>query len=150
MHLLDFCAAAPFTCFYVCLILFSFLFCLQLFTCIPARCSKIYQQDFQRFFSVIQRSFVQVELQYQFDVSTAVEIVKRFSFSLRVLLSMKFGFKKVFQKNGNVKHYGWNIRTSSQSSKFSFIFLILCLFLIFIIHQFWISEICSQVDDSIT
>ena len=51
MHLLEFCAAAPFTCFYVCLILFSFLFCLQLFTCIPARCSKIYQRDFQRFFS---------------------------------------------------------------------------------------------------
>ena len=49
MHLLEFCAAAPFTCFYVCLILFLFIFCLQLFTCIPARCSKIYQQDFQRF-----------------------------------------------------------------------------------------------------
>ena len=49
MHLLGLCAAAPFTCFYVCLILFFILFCLQLFACIPARCSKIYQQDFQRF-----------------------------------------------------------------------------------------------------
>ena len=102
MHLLEFCAAAPFTCFYVCLILFSFLVCLQLFTCIPARCSKIYQQDFQRFQCQLTYNPRTVLLSYQFDVSTAVEIVKRFSFSLRVLLSMKFGFKKVFQKNGNV------------------------------------------------
>ena len=118
MHLLEFCAAAPFTCFYVCLILFSFLFCLQLFTCIPARCSKIYQQDFQRFLMKVK--FFQNLINHQIAKQISppfVEIVKKFSLSLRVLLSMKFGFKNLCRKD-NIKQINQVANTQVSFSYF--------------------------------
>ena len=45
MHLLEFCAAVPFTCFYVCLILSSvvYLYPSEMFKDLSARFSKIFQ-----------------------------------------------------------------------------------------------------------
>ena len=54
LHSLEFVQPRLVTCFTCFLFCFSFLFCLQLCVCAPARCSKIFQyayRDVQRFFS---------------------------------------------------------------------------------------------------
>ena len=57
--------------------------------------------DVQRFISEIFKDFSVNHLRPKnLMFPPLLKFVKRFSFSLRVLLSMKFGFKKVFQKNG--------------------------------------------------
>jgi len=85
LHLLEFCAATPFTCFYVFLVLFSFLFCLQLFTCVPARCSKILSARFSKIFH-----------ESQVNISTVCLNCEKVFVSLRISLSMNLDLRKLW------------------------------------------------------
>ena len=143
MHLLGLFAAAPFTCLRVSYLVFHFSFSWMRLS-VDCLCPS---DDVQRFISNFQRFQCQSQTK-NLMFPPMLKFVENILFSLRVLSSI--GFKKIFREyNQHKPNYQATITILSQSSKFSFIFLILCLFLIIIIHQFWISEICSQVGDSI-
>ena len=72
----------------------------EMFKDLSARFSKIYCGLLPEL-SHREYGLSHLELHKNFDVFTAVGFVKRFLFSLRILLSMKFGFKKVVKQSTN-------------------------------------------------
>ena len=73
-----------------------FLFCFHFY--FVSSCLVVPQQDVQRFIIEIFKDFQFLNESYQVNISSACWICEKVFVSLRILLSMKFGFKNLCKR----------------------------------------------------